>query len=503
MKKNVLIKIGLLLAGWLFSFAFTKLWIVSSFLGLLPVFYFNAKENKKTSFSNGWFFGFGLGVALFFWMLNGVAHYTGAKASLGLLVVLVSAVFVGLYFGFLAWGTSFFYQIKSKSTRELLFKHLAIAAFWAGAEFLLSQCLTAFPLHNIRIGFPLVTSMYFVQLSGLGGLSLLTFFTVLCNVLLSRYVVTKEKIHLLETVGVFVSFGIVSMFILNDYEPTSLPSFKVAIVSDNTDPTVKWDAENGNILAEKYIDLSSQAVATRPDFILWPETALPWTYEKDDDLLHAILAQTKKHQVTNVIGMNREEATNKNLYNAVFYLNNKQDVKGIYNKQVLLKGIEMPIGKLLVPFLNQEGFVLSEGTSSQPISTAFGKAANLVCNEVVLEQEAANQVKQGANFIFNLSNDGWFKDNYISDLHFYYARYQAVANRKDVCVANNCGINGIITSSGVLLQQNKAITSSLVSGIITPNTNLSFFTRYTLFFPFVFLGIIGCYLFLFRKTINN
>ena len=94
----------------------------------------------------------------------------------------------------------------------------------------------------------------------------------------------------------------------------------------------------------------------------------------------------------------------------------------------MLKGIEEPLGKFLVPFLTQEGFVLSKGESNQPIQTSFGKAGNLICNEVVVENSGVEQVENGANFFFNLSNDGWFKDNYISDLHFYYARLQAVEN---------------------------------------------------------------------------
>lgn len=389
---------------------------------------------------------------------------------------------------------------KSDSKYLLISNRICIAAIWALFEFGLSYIFESFPLHYFRIGFSFVTNIYFIQLTSIGGLALLSFFTILINLFVAEFYISKKKIYLYSSISIFIMMFVFGVLIFDLYKPTLIgKSFKVAIVSDNSNPETKWNNENGNEFANKYFQLCKDAVALKPDFIIWTETALPWTYTKDDDLLNEIIKISSGNTLTHVIGVNNENISENTLYNSVFYIDNKNIVNGIYNKQILLKGIEEPLGSVLVPFLSQEGFVLSKGKNQEPIQTHFGKAGTLVCNEVVIEKCASEQVKKGANFLFNLSNDGWFKDNYISDLHFYYARLQAVENRKDICVANNCGVNAIISSDGIIVAQIKDTSSTLISGIIKPNNNLSFFTKFPQLFPFLFVLMIMIHLLTFKN----
>jgi len=89
-------------------------------------------------------------------------------------------------------------------------------------------------------------------------------------------------------------------------------SFKIALVSDNTSAETKWDTNNGNTLAATYFQLCKQATDLHPDFIIWPETALPWAYAKDDDLLNGIIQISRNQQLIHVIGINNENYTTKN-----------------------------------------------------------------------------------------------------------------------------------------------------------------------------------------------
>lgn len=493
----------LFLSGLIVSMANTNMWMLFSCLGLVPLFVTQNKSLRKEIAVNGFVFGFGVGLGLFYWMIEGTNNYTGNSQAFGLLITLISSLFIGFYYSLLSWLTSFAW-IKKTSKYKFFINRLSISAVWALTELLLSSVLEGFPLHNIRLGFSLVSNLYFVQLTSYGGIIVLTFVVILINVLLTEYYLTKKIKYFFASISFLLVIYSTGAVTYTFYNPIKVgQSFKVAVVSDNTNPDMKWNAENGNEIATTYFELCQQATSTHPDFIIWPESALPWTYSKNDDLLNEIIRISKNDTLTHVIGINNENKNTKKLYNSVFYINTKNQVEGIYQKQILLNGIEQPIGDLIVPFLSQDGFVLSKGTSQKPVITPFGKAGNLICNEVVSEKCSAEQVKNGANFFFNLSNDGWFKDTYISDLHFYYARLQAVENRKDICVSNNCGSNGIISSDGTLVSATKDSKATCISGYIQPNNNLSFFTKYPYLFPFLFSLIICINLFINYKQFKN
>lgn len=499
MGKKIKTTLLLLASGLILNFANTNLWILLISVSLVPLFIFLNSKTKKKAPGIGFLFGFGIGTGMFFWMIQGVSHYTGNGFFYGFLTCVFSSFFVGFYFTVISWITKIIWDTNAKSNWTFLLNRLCIAAIWTVLESGLAFLLESFPLHYFRIGFPFVTNIYSIQLASLGGLALLTFLTVLINLFIAESFIQKKKGYLLIGFSVFGIMFIIGAVSFYTFKPSLVgKSFKVAVVSDNTNPETKWNSENGNTFANNYFQLCKDAIALKPDFIIWPETALPWTYSPDDDLLKEIIRISDGANLTHIVGINNESNTDKKLYNSVFYINNKNAVKGIYNKQILLKGIEEPLGKFLVPFLSQEGYVLSEGQSQKPIDTRFGKAGNLICNEVVVESCAAEQVRNGANFLFNFSNDGWFKDNYISDLHFYYARLQAVENRKDISVANNCGINAIINSKGLIISEKKDTIRTLVSGNIQPNNNMSLFTKYPLLFLVLLITFIIVYLLTFK-----
>ena len=504
MRKNLKLALPLLASGLLLNFANTKLWIFLICISIVPLFVFINNNSQKKSLKIGFLFGLGTGIGMFFWMIKGISHYTGNGFFYGILIATISSVFLGIYFAILSWVTKVIWTANVKSNRFLILNKLCIAAVWTILESGLAYLLQSFPLHYFRIGFPFVSNIYTIQLTSIAGLSILSFITILINLFVAEFVIQKKKIYLIYGFLSLVLIFIIGVICFYTYKPNLVgKSFKVAIVSDNMNPETKWNNENGNALANNYFQLCKDATDLKPDFIIWPETAIPWTYSADDDLLKEIIKISSKHTITNVIGINNENSTDKKLYNSVFYISDQNKIEGIYNKQILLKGIEEPLGNFLVPFLSEQGFVMSKGKNEKPIQTRFGKVGNLICNEVVVENCGIEHTQNGANFLFNFSNDGWFKDNYISELHFYYARLQAVENRKDISVSNNCGVNGIISSNGEIITQKKDTINTIVSGTIQPNNNLSLFTQVPFFFNLILIVFILFYLtYLRSKTIR-
>lgn len=492
MDKKVKIAVIAFVSGFVMNLANTNLSVILICICVAPLFVLVNNNPKRAAGLIGFLFGTGTGIGMFSWMIKGVSHYTGDGFFYGLCVCLISSLLLGLYFAILSLGLKALWISNPDSKLRLIANRVVIASVWTVSELVAAHALEAFPLHYFRTGFPFVTTIYSIQLTSFGGLSLLTFLTILINLSVAEFIIQKKIKYLAYGLSIIVLLFTMGAISYYTFTPGFVGKpFKVAVVSDNTNPETKWNSENGNEFAQNYFQLCKDAVALQPDFIVWPETALPWTYTADDDLLHEIIKISGNNKLTHVIGINSENTSEKKRYNSVFYINNNNKVEGTYSKQILLKGIEEPLGSFLVPFLTQDGFVLSRGQSQKPIPTAFGKAGNLICNEAVSENCAARQVKNGANFLFNLSNDGWFKDTYISELHFYYARLQAVENRKDISIANNCGFNAIISSDGSIVSQKKNTVSTLVSGTIYPNNNTTVFTDFPYLFPVLLLVFVA------------
>jgi apolipoprotein N-acyltransferase len=121
---------------------------------------------------------------------------------------------------------------------------------------------------------------------------------------------------------------------------------------------------------------------------------------------------------------------------------------GRYDKVTPLLFIEQPMHGLLLPFFSANGYSVSPGNNHLPLSTPYGKAGILICNESALPDAAAATVKHGAQFLLNLSNDGWFRNTYLVSSHFYNARLRAVETRKDLAINSSNGWCGMVSASG-------------------------------------------------------
>jgi apolipoprotein N-acyltransferase len=293
-------------------------------------------------------------------------------------------------------------------------------------------------------------------------------------------------------------------FLLKNFEKKSKSSkpFKMAILAENIIPEMKWDETTGNFLVQKLLNLNRSAVALKPDMALWSESAIPWTYRKDDDLVKEILLITAPAQVTHILGINTEYKDNI-IFNSAYCILPDGKVASRYDKQYLLLFIEKPLSGFLMPFFSSAGFsAMSDTRHAAPLNTPYGKAGVFICNEAAIAAAASSMVKNGAQFLVNMSNDGWFNDTYIVRLHFYYARLRAVESRKDLAINCNNGYSGLIKASGLIAEQEKSEEPFVKMVSIQPNNMVSTASAY----PNLLVYCCAAYLvfiIIFRLTNHN
>ena len=469
------------------------------------VFYgFMDLESPKAAFWRGVLIGGFAAILNFFWIISGATKFTGQGILLGIGITLIFVVIFALYAGVLGW-VILFLKRKQSYRYEWLVNGIYLASFWVLVDGFMIYLANGFALCLFVTYIPLAQNLYLAQLTAYTGPLFLTFLVVFLSYITAYFVYYKKWKLLLVPACVVVVCLLLGTFILQKYEgrlksgnvaSTSIHHpFKAAILAQNINPEFKWNPDNGDYLAHQLFDMNREVVTSGAKLTVWSESAIPWNYSEDDDFLRVLDSITSDAGVTHLIGMNTDFIKEERIfYNSIYAMAPHHRILGRYDKRLALSLIEKPFMGLLIPFYNSTGFRVEEGRGVTPLKTEVGNAGLLLCNESVIPDLAYETVRQGAEFLVNPGNDGWFSDTYISKQHLYHARLRAIETRKDVVINNNDGYSGVIASSGKMPSINKSKTAVVGYIGIAPNHVETFITKYPHWFVLlcllIFVGLV-------------
>lgn len=459
---------------------------------LVPLFMVLNMQSSKNSLRLGLVFGLAISVFGFYWMIPGAERFTGASIFYGILAFILSAAFFAAWCGLVIFCFAALKLRQQKRWRPAVNAVLAGVVFCVG-EFFLMQVSEGLPWFDFHAGNALAGNLYAIQPSAYFGVFILTFIVVLVNYLIADILLQKRWPRLWIPVAVASAYLLIGFLLLQQFEKNLTPQkeISIAILSENIPPEMKWDDNTGDMLVERLFNLNRQAVKLKPQIAMWSESAIPWTYRPDDDLVNEVLKLTAPAQITHVMGINTEY-DDKVVYNSAYCILPDGKVSNRYDKQHLLTLIEKPVSDVVIPFFSSKGFyVRDDKEHNRPLNTPYGKAGIMICNEAAVPAAARSMAANGATFLCNLSNDGWFNDTYIPDLHFYNARLRAVETRKDVVVNSNNGYSGLVAASGKIVIQERSEEPYVKKVTVHPNSYTSMATNLSnIFIYFSFLYII-------------
>lgn len=189
-------------------------------------------------------------------------------------------------------------------------------------------------------------------------------------------------------------------------------------------------------------------------------------------------------------------------YNTALLLSGKDSVQK-YHKSKFVPGVErMPFPALLRPLeklaINMGGTTGSLG--DQPERGVLCshlnalKIAPVICYESVYGEFVNGYVKNGANVIFIITNDGWWGDTPGHRQHLDYARLRAIETRRAVARSANTGTSCFIDKWGEVTQATPWWQAKAIKGTVYLNDELTFYVRHG-----DYLGrfaVIGAFVFL-------
>jgi apolipoprotein N-acyltransferase len=153
---------------------------------------------------------------------------------------------------------------------------------------------------------------------------------------------------------------------------------------------------------------------------------------------------------------------------------------------MLVVGVEkMPFAKYLGFIgdfvINIGGTTNSLGSQDEPsnfISKDKTQVAPVICYESVFGEFVTRYVKKGAQLIFIITNDGWWKNTPGYHQHLSFARLRAIETRRSIARSANTGISCFINQRGDISQATEWWVPAAIKGTINANDKITFYVQY-------------------------
>ncbi|MBE0653559.1 MAG: apolipoprotein N-acyltransferase, partial [Bacteroidales bacterium] len=174
----------------------------------------------------------------------------------------------------------------------------------------------------------------------------------------------------------------------------------------------------------------------------------------------------------------------------------------VYHKSELVVGVEkMPytkyLGFLQKLMLRLGGTFRSHGTQENRETFTSPqdslKVGAVICYESIFGEFVTEYITEaGANFIFVITNDGWWGNTPGYVQHNSFSALRAIENRRSIARSANTGISSFFNQKGEMLQNLGWWERSAIKETLNANDELTFYSKHGDFTGrmAVFAGII-------------
>jgi len=356
-----------------------------------------------------------------------------------------------------------------------------------------SNLLTGFPF--LLVAHTQYRAVGIIQVADLAGVYGVTFLIGMTNGLISDLVLDRFRRSRRNLWRLFATCALLLLALL--YGRLSLVSeartadhaerVRLLLVQANIPISLKHAPSESQQLENlrKHVALSLQAKGFGPDLVIWPETMLPrWLNVAYDERWmkflsehdeygehHRLLVATRQSVEETcretgawvLVGSESYDIPTQRRWNSAYLLSPEGEVIGRYDKIHLVAfGEYTPLGEVF-PFLRklrppEMGPDLTPGVLRRlfvlplrsGVSSRFGVT---ICYEDSVATLFRRFVRDGAGFMVNITNDGWFGNTTELDLHLAVAVFRAVENRIALARAANTGISAIISPGGRIIHE--------------------------------------------------
>ncbi len=501
MNRTILILLSLL-SGLLLSLP----WLGGNGLVLLfawvPLLYTeNYFARNKAAFTPlvFWMYAFG---ALLFWNAFTTWWIWHATPAGALFAIIANAFLMSL-----VW-LLYHYAHRLKGAG---FANVFLVFGWLSLEYLHFKWEMAWPWLTLGNGFANnIKLIQWYEFTGVFGGSL---WVLLVNIMLWQIIntfINRIPRPVIGRVLLFIVIVVVPIIYSNHCFKTyteEINPVNVVVAQPDIDPyNEKFSAMSPDEQYHRLLHLADSAGNGDVDFYVAPETALHSVWQNNAESEHGvrmIRSFLKKNNpdaafISGAMTFRRykNEATASSTsrfsadssiifdaFNSALIVTTCKPVK-MYHKSKLVSGVEIMPFEHIFGFMDK--FVVSLGGTTGSLGSddevvVFENNGITVgvpiCYESVFGAYLTGFVAQGAELLFVITNDGWWKNSPGYMQHFSFARLQAISLRRSIARSANTGISGFINQRGEVIQQTSWWKQDALQENLNRNNSLTFYAK--------------------------
>lgn len=428
---------------------------------------------SKKQFLVGWFFGFGYFLVSLYWLGSSFLVEPEKFAwALPLAVILLPAA-LGLFYAIpLLIGS----LIWSKGPERLLTFSIVIFS----SDWLRGHILTGFPWnligHSLTGQLAMMQNVAVFGIYGLSAIAALIFAAPATLACLSNNSEVNQRSQASFLPILFSIFVLSGMFIFGQNRvsmagPTKfIEGIEFVLIQPNISQKDKVDISKRPKALLKTIELTETLPPLDKDkfqqrIIIWPETAVPFALNKAPQILERLdkLLPKGSTLITGAFHVEQEAKIDniKNsykVYNSLFVINDQGQITSIYDKNHLVPfGEYLPFPQLLrsigLQALADERGGFQTGPEPKPVHLPNGPSfLPSICYEAIFPlKDTISQ--EGANWLLNISNDGWFGNTVGPHQHLHQVKIRSVETGLPMVRVVNGGISSVYDGIGRVIKK--------------------------------------------------
>ena len=444
-----------------------------AWFGLIPLIHIILNSSIFNSLKYSYVTGLIVNSITVYWFgLN-----SGAGFATAIISMIAAILYLSIFWLILGLVCSWYHQ----KTGYGLF---VFSLLWVSIEYLRSFGPLSFPW--INLGLTQTFSLPLIQIADVTGTMGISFWIVMLNIIIYLAINSKRIEKKILSIGVLL---LTVIFLLGFFRISIiqnkdiLNNISTAIVQPNIDPNLKWEENFRDRIFNTMDSLHIKAIEHNPDFILWPEAALPTYLRLNYSTKRSILKKVKESNIPLLTGTpdrNKRNGGQIDYYNAAMLIKPDGSTKMYYKMHLVPFAESIPFANYFSALkkLNFGQANFKAGSKYTIFNVKNIPFANLICYESSIPKIVRKFVNLGAKFITIETNDSWCGHSSGVYQHFQIAKLRAVENRIPIARSANTGISALILPTGRVDRKIPFDKQEILVASVPIRNISSFYTKY-------------------------
>ena len=383
---------------------------------------------------------------------------------------------------FMAMTFQLFHFTKRKL--KLSFANYTLPFFWIAFEYLHLRWEMSWPWLTVGNVFSITPSwvQWYAITGALGG----TLWVILSNIFFFealrswKFKDSSKSRKMIIAGGFFLTIPLSISLVQYYTHREEGRKIEVVAVQPNIDPYTEKFTSSIESQMNAMLSLADRKVTKKTALVIFPETAISWSFYESDfprlPIYPMLIERLKKWGHAQLLtGASTAEFFQRKHSRASMKINGGPGYIESYNSSMILRGegdyaflhkSKLVPGVEVLPFSDwfpilEEWSIDNGGTSGtlgvekEPKVLRDGDFcfAPVICYESIYGDFVRQQCAKGAEAIFIITNDGWWKDTPGYKQHCSFASLRAIENRKSIVRSANTGTSCFVNQRGDISQK--------------------------------------------------